>query len=199
MIKKLIAAAAVICLLAGSSFGQQYRRYDAGFGLRLGDPFGLTYKYYMPYHRAFEVNFGTTAGSWYSGYYRNNFNNISEFDEYQYLGHSVRYALAVQGRLLFHEQFPERIAGLEWYYGFGAQLRIAGQEYDYRLPGNRIERDSRVDLGIGPDFILGAEYIIPDVPLTAFIDINLFVELIDNPFMFRFQGGIGVRYDFDLR
>ncbi|MGK7396520.1 MAG: hypothetical protein ACNS62_18215 [Candidatus Cyclobacteriaceae bacterium M3_2C_046] len=178
---------------------QRYHRYDAGIGLRIGDPFGISYKQYLDQGRALEINFGSTAPGLYSSYFRDAYRDISEFDDFVYEGHSINYALALQGRLLFHNQFPENIDGLEWYWGLGAQMQLVGVEYQYRLPNNRIEYDNRVDIALGPDVILGTEYKIPDVPLAAFIDLNLFMELIDNPFRFRFQGGIGIRYNFYLR
>ena len=194
--KKLLLLIVFFCLSFFAK-AQTYQRYDAGIGLRIGDPFGLTYKYYMPRATAFEINFGSTSSGFYSDYYQAIFDDISQFEEFQYAGHQVNYALDLQGRLLFHNDFPEDIDGLEWYYGFGAQMRLSGIKYRY-ITSEGTTSENYTDIGLGPDGIIGAEYIIPDVPLTAFIDVNLFVELINNPFRFQFQGGIGIRYDFNF-
>ncbi len=33
------------------------------------------------------------------------------------------------------------------------------------------------------------------VPLSVFGDVNLLLELFDNPFSFYWQGGVGIRYN----
>lgn len=196
--KKIIFLFVIIIILCQShSQAQRYRRYDAGVGLRLGDPLGFTYKNYMPGAKAVEVNLGSSFG--YANYYSSIFNDVSRYDDFVYISHSVNYSFALQGRLLFHNLFPEDIEGLEWYYGFGAQAIFTGVDYQYRRNTGEIRRDNYTDLAIGPDGILGIEYNIPEVPLSAFLDVNLFMELVNNPFRFRFMGGLGVRYNFNFQ
>jgi hypothetical protein len=35
-----------------------------------------------------------------------------------------------------------------------------------------------------------------DLPLSFFLDINMFVEIVDAPFVINLEGGAGVRYNF---
>ena len=89
------------------------------------------------------------------------------------------------GHYLFH--FPINNApGLDWYYGFGGQL----QTYD-RNEGNRDD-----DFEIGADGVIGLEYVFADAPVSIFLDGILFMEIIDDPFDFDLDAGIGVRYNF---
>jgi hypothetical protein len=177
---------------------QRHNAYDAGLGIRLGDPFGLSYKYYMQESKALEANLGSTYPGFYSGYFSTIFNDIEGYQRATYLGHSVNYSVSLQGRLLFHQDFPENIEGLEWYFGFGAQLRIIGVEYRYLDRENIRLTDSYSDVGFGPEGIVGAEYKIPDTQLTAFVDLSLFMEIVDNPLIFRLQAGLGMRYNFNF-
>jgi len=177
---------------------QRHNAYDAGLGIRLGDPFGLSYKYYMQGSKALEANLGSTFPGFYTGYFSNIFNDIEDYQRATYLGHSVNYSVALQGRLLFHQDFPEDIEGLEWYFGAGAQLRFIGVEYRYLDRVGIRFNENYTDVGFGPEGVLGAEYKIPDTQLTAFIDLSLFMEIVDNPLIFRLQAGLGMRYNFNF-
>jgi hypothetical protein len=94
-------------------------------------------------------------------------------------------------------------AGLDWYYGFGAQLRMQRFRYDYRykLEGNNewyvVYDADVVETDLGLDGVLGVEYKFPDAPVALFMDGTLFMEIIDDPFLFRPQFGIGARYMFN--
>jgi len=184
-----------------SDLSAQYRR-DAfnGIGLRLGTPLGVSYKMYLPRRQAMEFIIGTTPEGWYDSYYRDNFDRYDDFDDKTYDGHIIDYSIAFSGRYLFHMDFPERVPGFEWYYGFGGQLRLAGAEYQYLEQGENAGANAsfrnKADFALGPEGIAGLEYVIPNSYLTAFADASLFMELVDNPLRFRFQAGIGLRYDF---
>ncbi len=177
----------------------QTKPQGQGIGIRLGDPLGVTYKQYLSPGTALEFNLGTPVGGLYNRYYRNNRGNFNN-ENYRYSSHNIRYALALQGRYLFHEPFlPAEVVGLDWYYGFGAQLRIAGitEEYQRVTPGSpAFQYDDYTNFDLGPEIIIGAEYLIPQTPLAAFAEISLFMELLDNPFIFRLHSGLGVRYNF---
>ncbi|MFW6223222.1 MAG: hypothetical protein ACOC3T_06390, partial [Bacteroidota bacterium] len=122
-----------ILLLLGFGFAdaQRYSRYDAGLGLRLGDPFGLSYKYYMQGDKAFEANLGSTFPGFYSGYFSNTFNDVEGYGRATYLGHTVNFSVAANARLLAHQDFPEDVDGLQWYYGVGVQIRLIGVDYRF--------------------------------------------------------------------
>ena len=186
-------------LLSAQSLVAQQKNWGAG--LRLGDPSGLSVKRYLARQKALEFNFGRSWGYNYSNafYRHNNYNR--EF--YNYEWHNLRSAVGLQGRYLVHRDLGmSELPGLEWYYGVGAQFRFLSVDYHYRyyVEGNRnggvarTDRVTHVDLGL--DGILGLEYSWRDVPLTVFVDLNLFLELVDDPFMPFLQGGTGVRYYF---
>ncbi len=129
-----------------------------GIGLRLGNPTGLSAKKYLGASNGLELAFGTNL----------------EGNGFELLGH-----------YLFH--FPiKKYEGLDWYYGFGLQIR----QKRYKLSDNVEESD------FGGDLVLGVEHHFQNVPLTIFMDAVLFVELLNNPFSIAIDGGLGIRYNF---
>ena len=47
----------------------------------------------------------------------------------------------------------------------------------------------------GPDIILGFEYVLPDLPVSSFAEVGMFYDLTTLK-EFKFEGGIGLRYNF---
>ncbi|HTF82795.1 MAG TPA: hypothetical protein VL947_13760 [Cytophagales bacterium] len=181
---------------------------NLGIGVRLGDPTGLTVKKYMG-RNALEFNIGRTymfsGGSryynrrfddWYDDWHR----NYPHYRELEYVGYSRSVPISMQLHYLFHRDIKE-VENLQWYWGLGAQLRIQKYKYKYRykLDGSPYwyyEEEGVTDLDVGVDGVLGVEYRIPTLPVSVFADIDLFMEVADNPFAFWFQGGLGARYNF---
>ncbi len=131
-----------------------------GIGIRLGDPTGISAKKYLGASNGLELALG---------------GNI-EGRGLQFLVH-----------YLFH--FPINNApGLDWYYGFGAQI-----EDDHRDDHDR-GRDDETEFGA--DGVLGLEYTFASGRLSAYVDGILFVELIDDPFDLELDAGIGLRFNF---
>jgi len=183
---------------------------DWGIGIRLGDPSGITIKKYMG-NKAFELNVGRTHMFYGKGYYNNRFNswyddNKFGYKAFQYLGYKASVPIGVQLHFLIHkgisEVLEEDVSGLTWYYGIGGQFRSQNYTYDYRYkiegsPDWFYSTGERVkDIDIGVDGIIGLEYIFEDAPVAIFIDAVLFMEIVDDPFLFWGQGGFGVRYNF---
>ena len=188
-----------IGLLSTSSLLAQHKNW--GVGLRLGDPVGISVKRYVSRQKAVEFNIGRTWGYNYSNafYRHNNYNR----DFYDYEWHQLRSSVSLQGRYLIHKDLGVReIPGLDWYYGMGAQLRVFNVDYRYRYyPTNekkqgitRTDRVTHTDIGL--DGIIGLEYSWREVPITVFADVNLFLEILDDPFLPALQGGAGFRYYF---
>jgi len=193
-------------LNTSDSFAQE----NLAVGLRLGDPTGFTLKKYQG-ENAWQVNvgrsrwfqgdrwFGDRFGDWYDG--RNN-----NYSDYEYLGFSRSFPLAIQVHYLFNEEITEwDLDGegrLFWYYGFGAQLNYQSYVYDYRYkragdPRWFYKDSERVyDIDLGADVVLGSEFIFDEIPLSVFAEVNLFLEAFDDPLFIRGQGGIGARYHF---
>jgi hypothetical protein len=183
----------IICMLASvSAFGQ---KEGQSIGLKAGDPVGVTYKYYMPDNKAFEVVLGTVPRGWYGGYYRDAFQD--EFPDAVYRSHDVEFALAVQGRIMWQNDFDEYIPDSEWYWGVGANLRVVNLDYRYSTGPdfNNTVRSDDTNLDFGPEIFGGGEYFFQEVPLTAFIELGLMLEIVDEVSL-RILGGGGIRYNF---
>lgn len=194
--------------IIGHMANAQSQKSDWGIGLRLGDPTGITVKRYLG-DRAFEFSLGRTNffnGNYYNNYFNDwyrdqNFN----YTDIQYLSVTDIQPIGMQFHYLIHKNIPniggESVKGLDWYYGFGGQIRTVSYKYDYRyrVAGDNnwyIARDKVNEIDLGADGVIGLEYTFPDVPVSVFADAVLFMEILDNPFSFWFQGGIGGRYRF---
>lgn len=192
-------------------FAQSFGQKNLGIGIRAGDPTGITIKKYLS-KNAVEFNIGRSYGFYNgNGYYTNNFNHWYSnkkysYPEYQYLGYRNGYPITLQARYLWQKGLgkvgKESISGLDWYLGAGVQFRYRNYAYNYRYkvngdPNWYYVNEERVnDLDLGLDGVIGLEYTIKDIPLSVFADVNLFMEVVDNPFWFYFQGGAGIRYNF---
>ena len=183
-----------------------------GLGLRLGDPSGITAKKYMDDGRALELSIGRTAFWGVNNRYRDRFDDIGDFNYefYDYEGSRIKSAIAIQVHYLFHNDLNiEGVSGLQWYYGFGGQVRFISVAYDFRY-GHDHDPDPddwdnhwhsggeevRTDFDVGADGVIGVEYTFENPKFSAFLDITLFLELFDNPFLFNGQSGVGARYNF---
>lgn len=194
--RKLIVGL-VLCLLSSSGWAQSYQW---GVGLRVGDPTGISVKRFMGSH-AWEFNLGQTHVWGYNAF--REFENDHDYDDYRYLDSRFRSAVSLQLRYLTFK--PIQIEGrdkLSWYAGLGGQLRSVSVDYRYRYwagPRNNDWRErweSVNDVDLGADLIAGLEFSFHDLPLSVFADVNLFVELLNNPLFLRLQGGAGLRYNF---
>jgi hypothetical protein len=56
------------------------------------------------------------------------------------------------------------------------------------------ERRNDIDLGV--DGLVGLEYTLPSAPISILADVNLFLEIVDDPFFAAGQGGVGICYNF---
>ncbi len=128
------------------------------------------------------------------------------YTDFQYINYKSSAPIAFQFHYLIQKRInkvaDENISGLEWYFGFGGQMRFQNYTYDYRYKLNGsadwfYTTGAKVtDLDIGADGVIGLEYTFKDVPISLFVDATLFMEIVDNPFLFWLQGGIGGRYRF---
>ena len=182
-----------------------------GIGLRGGDPTGLTVKKYMD-GKALELSVGRShtfyGRGWYDDhfdkwYYDQNF----PYESYEYSGYKRSLPIGIQVHYLIHKDLSkiagESTPGLEWYFGAGGQLRSQSYRYDYRYkrhgdPNWYYVHDENVkDIDLGADVVIGLEYIFDELPIALFADMTLFMEVVDDPFLFWPQGGAGVRVNLD--
>jgi len=183
---------------------------NTGIGFRLGDLSGLTLKKYSS-GRAFELSIGRTHFFIHDHWYYDHFDNWYKkkdlgYDEIEYINY-FRETVPLGLQLHFLKQNTIEIATteigkLDWYLGFGAQFRYQSYTFDYRYKINGdpdwhyVVNDRVSDIDLGADGVIGLEYTFTEVPLSVFLDFTLFMEIVDDPFIFNGQGGIGVRYNF---
>ncbi len=174
---------------------------EDGIGLRLGEPFSITYKKFIDDNFAIEGLFGR-AGAKSAAYYRKSFDNNRPSTNAFYAGHSVSNVLSLNLRGIYHEDLSDDlnidIGYLLGYIGLGAQLRSARVDYAYTdsSVGTIVLRDNRRNIDFGPEIFAGGEYYFDELPISVFAEIGLFMELLDRFGHLRLQGAIGVRYLF---
>ena len=190
----------LVLMLSIAGYGQM------GIGVRLGDPSGITFKKYNG-DNALELSIGRFSQR-NSGFFNKRFDLW--FDDQQFGYSDVNFQsfkssapFGLQVHYLMHKDwFASELAGLQWYCGFGGQFRVQTFTFSYRYKiagsSNWINAGNEkiTDLDLGADGVLGAEYEFEDVPIRVFTDVTLFMEVVDNPFLFWFQYGIGGRYMF---
>lgn len=177
-----------------------------GIGFKLGDPFALTYKLYPNKHFAFALDVGSAASGLYSEYYRNNFTNYAVTDTLgsgqstSYLGHDVKTEWIAEAKLLYQNDASALLEGLQWYIGGGWQVRQLDIDYEYltelSFSENEIGLFSDEVTTMGPVAAFGFEYAYFSLPVSAFIEVESYFDVKEDPGWIRMQGGVGLRYVF---
>ncbi len=179
-----------------------------GIGFKLGDPFAFTYKFYANKHFAFAGDFGKAASGLYNKYYREAFpqylpDTLSKDQSITYLTHKVSTDWFLETKFLYQWDAEKISKGLQLYAGFGWQWRNTKIIYDY----NFNDRTNNQDDGkfgkltvnrftYGPVVLVGFEYSYFSLPMSAFIEVEMFTDALIDPGYQRFQGGVGLRYVF---
>ena len=171
-----------------------------GIGFRAGDPFALTYKLFVSKWLAFSIDGGIAAFGLYKDRYEELYKATPESETLTYLNQQVEKDMAFTGKVSFYQEGPEFMKGLDLYAGFGWQMRFAEVLYGYNEDlGNGIEEfgttSAQYDY-MGPEVHLGLEYAYFDLPISAFLEGNMFYDITYQPSFIKFQFGIGVRYVF---
>lgn len=175
---------------------------ERGAGIRLGEPISLTYKDFLEDYLSYEVMLGG-GGVNGSDYYRKDFESNPPASNAFYLGHSASRGVSLNFRMALHEDITDVFeitqGYLLGYAGAGVQLRTTNVDYSYVLnssnPNQPVQTEERTNFDLGPEAFAGAEYYFDETPISIFVEIGLFVELIDR-INIKGQGGIGVRYLF---
>ncbi len=175
---------------------------ERGAGIRLGEPLSLTYKDFIEDYLSYEVMIGG-AGVNGSDYYRKVFENNPPSSNAFYQGHSASRGVSLNFRMALHEDITDVFEITQGYLlgygGAGVQIRTTNVDYTYLQsnPGSSetLMREERTNFDFGPEVFAGAEYYFDDTPISVFVEIGMFLELIDR-INLRGQGGIGVRYLF---
>lgn len=171
-----------------------------GIGFRAGDPFTITYKLFATKWLAFSIDGGIAAFGLYKDRYKELYQNSPEADTLIYLNHQVLKDVVFTGKISFYQEGPDFMKGLDIYAGIGWQMRFAEILYGYNKDiGSGINEfgstTKQFDYA-GPEFHLGLEYAYFDLPISAFLEGNVFYDLTFEPTFIKLQFGIGVRYVF---
>ena len=193
--------ARIMCpLLEGSRYPYQ------GLGLKLGDPFALTYKFYASKHFAFAADIGKAASGLYNRYYRDAFvtylpDTLKKSQSIQYLAHKALSDWFVEAKFLYQWDAEKISKGLQLYAGLGWQWRNTKLQYDYNFNDRSLNQDdgkfgkfTQQRFTYGLVAVVGFEYSYFSLPVSAFIEIEVYTDALIDPGHQRFQGGVGLRY-----
>jgi hypothetical protein len=177
-----------------------------GLGVKAGDPTGLSVKFYQPkldielvVGRPYYFNGRYYSNKGYNNYYSDRFYKYKKYNGYYFYDYEAGNPIAFQAHFL-KSKGTKSAKELSWYYGAGPQIRSYRVHYFYReyYNNNRdyfLRDDYHTFIDLGLDGVLGLEYTFSDLPLSIFGDVNLFLELADDPLHLELQGGLGVRYN----
>lgn len=180
-----------------------------GLGVKIGDPFALTYKFYPNKRLSFALDGGKSASGLYREYFKGRFTDyvaaavVTENGDVTYLSHRVKSDVVVDARILYHINAEKLTEGLQLYVGAGWEWKQTQLEYNY-------ERQATLDpLGsdpfgsfnhrrftMGPQLALGIEYAYFTIPIAVFMEVEYFADLYEDPGSRQLQGGVGLRYIF---
>lgn len=178
-----------------------------GFGIKLGDPFALSYKFYADKKFSFVIDIGKTGTGLYNKYYREKFYDYTSADTFAVSGSSIRYLthkatadIVGEAKFLYHLSTDHLPTGLQPYVGLGWQWKNTTLRYSYLYNSPTVENSpgvfSRNRLTMGPQLVLGLEYAYFKVPVSAFLEMEYYRDVQADPGWHRFEGGVGLRYIF---
>ena len=180
-----------------------------GIGIKMGDPLALTYKFYANKHWSFAADAGKAASGLYNKYYRSVYStylpdSLGRFESMNYLTHKAKADWLVETKFLYQWDASKLSKGIQLYAGLGWQWRSTILEYDYTFEDAELNNSGEGQFGkftekrftYGPVVIGGFEYSYFSLPISAFIEIEWFNDVLLDPGYSRFQGGVGLRYVF---
>ncbi|MDH5397023.1 MAG: hypothetical protein OEX02_02690 [Cyclobacteriaceae bacterium] len=179
-----------------------------GVGLRMGSLNGITVKKYNN-NSDLEFSIGTSYYNIYNNFHNNLwsewlFENSLVYTDIEFLDYRGSAPVGAQFRMLFHKNLEkigdEKVSGLKWYYGIGGQFVKQTHQFSYRYKLTTkdwiyVVSDKSSEINFGIDGIIGLEYTFKEVPVSLFLDGNLFMEIFDD-FQPWGQAGFGGRYRF---
>ncbi len=175
-----------------------------GVGFKMGDPFAFTYKLYPRKNLALAADLGVPSSGLYSRQFREEFQTKSSelvpgLQAVQYQTHKVKSDLVAELKFLYQVDADKLSEGLQVYTGVGLEFRTTKIRYDFTYeelgsPEPESKVLQRTTQGI--EGVVGIEYAYFQLPISAFMEMEYFVDLAKYPGAQHFQGGIGLRYVF---
>jgi len=191
---------------------EQSRYPYSGIGIKLGDPFAITYKYYASKNFSIAADLGKPASGLYNRYFREKFNEYQDYDTLSdnatvsYLTHKVKSDFIAEIKVLYQFDARKISPGLQFYVGAGWEWRNSQIQYDYLYqreptmsnpePANTAGSVSRNRFTQGVQGVIGIEYSYFQIPISAFMELEYFADLQADPGWRRVEGGVGLRYIF---
>jgi hypothetical protein len=169
-----------------------------GIGIKVGDPFALTYKYYFSKHFAMATDIGHSASGLYSKYYSEIFYEFQP-ETSDYYSHNVKADWVGEAKVLYQIGIDEISPGLQLYVGVGWEVRNLKIQYDYFATDDGLSKnfqDEYTRLTQGAQGVFGIEYSYFKLPISAFMELEYYYDLVKDPGYTKIQGGVGLRYVF---
>jgi hypothetical protein len=179
-----------------------------GIGIKLGDPFAITYKYYFNDRIAVAVDVGKASSGLYNRYFREKFDEYVVTDTFstseasiEYYTHKVLSDLIGEIKLLYSFDASKVAPGLQAYLGAGFEVKNTKLQYDYTYQESLAAEDEfgrfeRTRFTMGPQAVVGIEYAYFKIPISAFMELEYFYDVLADPGWSRVEGGVGLRYIF---
>jgi hypothetical protein len=187
---------AIVCPIFDES-GYPY----TGLGVKLGDPFALTAKFYFSKQFALVADFGKSASALYSQYYTELFDEYvpNPGDSLSYFTHKIKSDWVGELKFLYHIDVQKISPGLRFYVGAGWEARDLIIQYQVEVvdPGEpdffTVQKKRSTQ---GVIAVVGIEYANFSLPISAFMELEYYYDLIKDPGWMKLQGGVGLRYIF---
>jgi len=172
-----------------------------GIGIKIGNPFAFTFKFYVSQRIALVADFGWTVSSLYKTYYDGLFDMYfpDPADTLSFISQKVQSDRVGELKLLYHFGANELPKGLKFYTGLGWQVRDTKLDFTYttKEPAEPEELTSpRRHQTQGATVTVGIEYANFDAPIAIFMEGVQFFDLSKDKGWTSFQGGVGIRYIF---
>lgn len=175
-----------------------------GIGIKLGDPFAVTYKFYPNKNLGIAIDAGKASSGLYNRYYIKKFEEYAESTDVTYLSHRVRADYVAEIKLLYHLDATKISPGLQVYAGIGWEFKKTSLQYSFTYETtstgggtvNEIDRLYRERFTQGPQGVIGIEYSYFQIPISAFMEVEYFQDIAADPGWRKFEGGVGLRYIF---
>lgn len=171
-----------------------------GIGIKIGDPFAITYKLYATKWFAFSMDGGFASSGLYKSRYKALFATFPEADTLTYVNHQVNKDVVFAVNVSFYNEGPKFLKGLDYYLSLGWQFRYVDLLYGFVDEVSVTEKvfgtfNKSTDY-MGPEIGIGLEYSYFNLPISAFLEVNWMYDIVYEPTFIKFQGGIGLRYVF---